>query len=369
MVATRYHSLVVDRRSRPDLERTAWCDGDVVMGVRHRTLPVEGVQFHPESILTGLGQGAARQLPRALGVVRDARRSDLPTRSTACWRARTSGARAPPRRSRRSWPARPATPRPRRFLIALRAKGETADELAGPGRRRCAPTPSRSRPPSGPFIDTCGTGGGRSTFNISTAADLRGRRAPAWRSPSTATARRPRKSGSADVLEALGRAHRPRPRRRSRAAWRRPASASCSRRPTTRRSGTSSRCAGRSACGRSSTCSGPLTNPAGRPAPADRRGRPGLPRADGRGAGRARQRAGAGGARARRHGRAVHGGGHRRRRGGRDRRACAAPSTRSSSASRPPTTATSPAATRPTTPACCARCWRARRGPRATWWC
>ncbi len=55
-VATRYHSLVIDPVLAPDLERTAWCDGDVVMGVRHRTLPVEGVQFHPESILSGSGK-------------------------------------------------------------------------------------------------------------------------------------------------------------------------------------------------------------------------------------------------------------------------------------------------------------------------
>ncbi len=55
-VATRYHSLVVDPDLAPDLERTAWCDGDVVMGVRHRHLPVEGVQFHPESILSGSGK-------------------------------------------------------------------------------------------------------------------------------------------------------------------------------------------------------------------------------------------------------------------------------------------------------------------------
>ena len=55
-VATRYHSLVVDPALAPDLERTAWCDGDVVMGVRHRHLPVEGVQFHPESILSGSGK-------------------------------------------------------------------------------------------------------------------------------------------------------------------------------------------------------------------------------------------------------------------------------------------------------------------------
>ncbi len=55
-VATRYHSLVVDPDLAPDLELTAWCDDDVVMGVRHRHLPVEGVQFHPESILSGSGK-------------------------------------------------------------------------------------------------------------------------------------------------------------------------------------------------------------------------------------------------------------------------------------------------------------------------
>jgi anthranilate synthase component 2 len=52
-VATRYHSLVVDRESVPDvLEVTAWTADGLVMGLRHRTLDVEGVQFHPESILT-----------------------------------------------------------------------------------------------------------------------------------------------------------------------------------------------------------------------------------------------------------------------------------------------------------------------------
>ncbi|MEW6581169.1 MAG: aminodeoxychorismate/anthranilate synthase component II [Actinomycetota bacterium] len=56
MVATRYHSLVIDPDLPPALELTAWCDGDVVMGVRHRDVPVEGVQFHPESILTTAGK-------------------------------------------------------------------------------------------------------------------------------------------------------------------------------------------------------------------------------------------------------------------------------------------------------------------------
>ena len=54
--AIRYHSLAIERASLPDcLEVTAWTDDGEIMGVRHRTLPVEGVQFHPESILTEHG--------------------------------------------------------------------------------------------------------------------------------------------------------------------------------------------------------------------------------------------------------------------------------------------------------------------------
>ena len=64
--ATRYHSLVVERASLPDcLEVTAWTctdDGEVdeIMGLRHRELPIEGVQFHPESILTAHGHDLLR---------------------------------------------------------------------------------------------------------------------------------------------------------------------------------------------------------------------------------------------------------------------------------------------------------------------
>jgi para-aminobenzoate synthetase component 2 len=54
--ATRYHSLIVEEKNLPEcLEVSAWTDEGEVMGIRHRSLPVEGVQFHPESVLTGSG--------------------------------------------------------------------------------------------------------------------------------------------------------------------------------------------------------------------------------------------------------------------------------------------------------------------------
>ena len=52
----RYHSLAIERATcPPELEITAWTDDGEIMGVRHKTLPIEGVQFHPESILTEHG--------------------------------------------------------------------------------------------------------------------------------------------------------------------------------------------------------------------------------------------------------------------------------------------------------------------------
>ena len=65
--ATRYHSLVVERASLPDdLEVTSWLEDGTIMGIRHRSLPIHGIQFHPESIATEHGHAMLENFLRAI---------------------------------------------------------------------------------------------------------------------------------------------------------------------------------------------------------------------------------------------------------------------------------------------------------------
>ena len=65
--ATRYHSLVVRRETIPSsLEVSAWTEDGTVMGLRHKSLPIEGVQFHPESYLTRVGKDLLRNFLKGI---------------------------------------------------------------------------------------------------------------------------------------------------------------------------------------------------------------------------------------------------------------------------------------------------------------
>jgi anthranilate synthase/phosphoribosyltransferase len=202
--ATRYHSLVVDPPSVPDcLEVSAWTDGAVVMGLRHRERPLEGVQFHPESILTTAGKDLLRNF---LGIGAPAAaasgtRSSLKPHLARLARGErlTEDEAGQAMRTIMDGEATPA--QIGALLAAMAARGETEDEVVGFARamrERAVPLVSKAA------VDTCGTGGdGSGTFNISTVASL------VVAACGVAVAKHGNRSasstcGSADVLEALG---------------------------------------------------------------------------------------------------------------------------------------------------------------------
>jgi anthranilate phosphoribosyltransferase len=194
--ATRYHSLAVAPESVPGcLEVSAWADGGVIMGLRHRDRPLEGVQFHPESILTGsgkdllrnfLGLGARVSIKRHLAKL--ARGEPLTEEEAASAMGTIMEGQATPAQIGA-------------LLAAMAARGESEDEIVGFARTmrdRAVPLSSRGA------VDTCGTGGdGAGTFNISTVASIV---VAACGVPVAKHGNRSASGtcGSADVLEALG---------------------------------------------------------------------------------------------------------------------------------------------------------------------
>jgi len=195
---TRYHSLVVDPASLPEeLEITATSQDGEIMGLRHRTHAVEGVQFHPESVGTPFGKRllanflnykrepfpASRLLARVISRV-DLSFLEMEDFMEELTDGNLNGSQIAG------------------FLVGLNAKGFTARELAGAvsvlGRKK---TPLRASPP---VLDTCGTGGdGIGTFNISSLAAVVaaacGARVAKHGNRAVSSS-----SGSADFFRALG---------------------------------------------------------------------------------------------------------------------------------------------------------------------
>jgi anthranilate synthase/phosphoribosyltransferase len=217
--ATRYHSLIVERESLPAcMEVTAETVDGLIMAMQHADKPVFGVQFHPESVLTPEGailmrnfleiagevehveepesaaapkviaEGAEVTVPAAIGVA--ASGGSLTEEQATEVMGRVMDGEATP--------AQIAS-----LVTAMRMKGETVEEITGFARAMRARA-TVVRPRAAGLLDTCGTGGdGLATFNISTttAFVVAGAGVPVAKHGNRAVSS---KSGSADVLEALG---------------------------------------------------------------------------------------------------------------------------------------------------------------------
>ncbi len=204
--ATRYHSLIVERSSLPeDFEVSAWTQDHLIMGLRHKTFPVEGVQFHPESIMTDAGKDMLKNF-FGIGIGEDLYSPQLGVKYHDIMQRLTASTDLSEEESYHTfysimngdWNDIQIAG----YLSALKTKGETVGEIAGAVLamlEKCVKIKADKY-----CVDTCGTGGDMSgTFNISTAAAFVAAGAGvtiAKHGNRSITS----KSGSSDVLTELG---------------------------------------------------------------------------------------------------------------------------------------------------------------------
>ena len=217
--ATRYHSLTVDESTLPEtLEVTARTADGLVMALRHRDLPLHGVQFHPESVLTPEGVIVLRNFLELTGEIETL---ETPAAQAAAVPAAVPTAHAVSSAIRTVTGGESLTEHDAyevmsavmdgeatdaqiaSLVTAIRMKGESVDEIVGFARAMREHAVA-VRPRAADVLDTCGTGGdGLSTFNISTTTAFVAAGA------GVAVAKHGNRAvssaaGSADVLEQLG---------------------------------------------------------------------------------------------------------------------------------------------------------------------
>jgi anthranilate synthase/phosphoribosyltransferase len=203
--ATRYHSLIVQRPLPDALRVTAFTAEGEVMALRHKRFPVVGVQFHPESILTGCGpqilhnflenptvqevQTMPVDIQRAIDIISRFGHLQAHEAESVMNQIMTGGA---------------TEAQIGAYLMALRMKGETQDEITGSARAMRANAIHVPTNVNGDLLDTCGTGGDKSgTFNVSTtvAFVVAGAGLPVAKHGNRAATSQ---CGSADVLAEMG---------------------------------------------------------------------------------------------------------------------------------------------------------------------
>jgi anthranilate synthase/phosphoribosyltransferase len=204
--ATRYHSLAVEWDFGPeDIEVCAWTSDGEIMGIRHKTKPVFGVQFHPESVMTEFGM---RIFENFLSIVKRGKRParyfvNLKEAISILHTGKDLRATEMEDAMNMIMSGECTSTQIGSFLTALSMKGETPEEIAA-AVNVMRDKAIRIKPEATDVLDTCGTGGDRSgTFNVSTTVAFvaAGSGACVAKHGNRSVTS---KAGSADVLEVLG---------------------------------------------------------------------------------------------------------------------------------------------------------------------